>query len=405
MERPPASSRSKYVRDFESLFGPVQDTQIIDKSRNGTLDQSQFRSICWRYFLGCLPKNHDDWLIVCSSKRKHYEDISRKNLAVRKSNQSCSTDKSVNRQQQTSDVTKQTESSKIYPLEIPSINKEHEQEQRYIKALSQSDQTNASNAIERDVIRTFPDMDFFRQTEIQNTLINVLFNYACENPHLSYKQGMHELLATLYYVLHTDTQNCLIHYQGGYANEVIAGLLDFKYIEHDLYDIFCALMESLETWYQNDEIITNHNPKIQTIGSMNSNRRQVNSVLGLKLKKISESIVRMQDPELYNHLEALQIAPQIYGIRWMRLLFGREFGFLDLLRIWDAIICDRIPMSLTEYIFSSMLLTHREKLVNGDYTDCLNHLMRHQFKDTHQVITFALHLRDPIKNNRPQTRR
>lgn len=37
-------------------------------------------------------------------------------------------------------------------------------------------------------------------------LTDILFCYACENPAISYKQGMHELLAPLLFVLHCDLQ-------------------------------------------------------------------------------------------------------------------------------------------------------------------------------------------------------
>lgn len=282
--------------------------------------------------------------------------------------------------------------------------RELEEEQRYIIASKECDHKNVFRTIERDVIRTFPDMEFFRQTEMQGLLIDVLYNFACENPHLSYKQGMHELLAALLYVLHTDSQICLINREANYANETIATLLDPKYLEHDVHQLFCALMKFIETWYQNDDILTVPAPSTNNNGVINrSSRQSIGSVLGIKLKKISENIVRNYDLELFNHLEALQIAPQIYGIRWMRLLFGREFEFRKLLTVWDAMICDHVPMSLSDYIFASMLITIREELVNGDYTDCLNNLMRHQFKDVQYVIKLALHLRDPENNVRPQT--
>lgn len=295
-----------------------------------------------------------------------------------------------------------------------------EEERKFAQASKECDHKNVFRTIERDVIRTFPDMEFFRQTEMQDIMSNILFNFASENPQLSYKQGMHELIATLLYVAHTDSQNCLIHYEGDYANELIATLLDLKYLEHDVYHLFCGLMSSIETWYQNDEIliIPNENQNIKlrshnelvnrSSGStsrskLTSTRPQYSSVLGLKLKKISENIVRSYDSELFYHLEALQIAPQIYGIRWMRLLFGREFEFLDLLTVWDAIICDQDPMSLVDYVFASMLITIREELVNSDYTNCLNKLMRYQFKDVTYVTKLALYLRDPINYSRPRS--
>lgn len=433
MEQAISSTTSKYVRDFESLFVPIKADQLRNKARLGELRHCQFRSLCWKYFLHCLPEQHDQWLKSCLESRKQYDDIrakyspskqlsSQQPLSTSPSNLEKATnnvDTNTNYAQDEKDTSSSPNpplsiSSNAVNLESSSKRKELEEERQYIEAANQCDHKNVFRTIERDVVRTFPDMEFFRQTEMQAILENVLFNFANENPHLSYKQGMHELLATLLYVLHTDSQNCLINYQGGYANETIATLLDFKYLEHDVFHIFSALMKSIETWYQNDEVLilppnATTTPALSKKKDNNgftvnrsSNRQQVGSVLGNKLKMISETIVRSYDLELYNHLEALQIAPQIYGIRWMRLLFGREFEFLDLLTVWDAIICDHVSMSLIDYIFASMLVTIREELVNGDYTDCLNNLMRHQFKDVQYVIKLALHLRDPHNNPRPK---
>lgn len=399
-------SSSRYVRDYETLFVPINEDILCDKARNGKLRHCQFRSLCWRYFLDCLPKNCDLWLESCAKRRQQYDVIKARHLIVKEQEDQKATEHSVpSKLEPRDDGRSQGRDLKTKSSDLLK-NKELDEEQQYIRATNQCDHQNVFRTIERDVVRTFPDMEFFRQSEMQAILENVLFNYASENPHLSYKQGMHELLATLLYVLHTDSQNCLINNEGGLANDTIATLLDLKYLEHDVFHLFCALMKSIETWYQNDEIlmVPDEFSRSERSGSINkSSRQQVGSVLGNKLKMISETIVRNNDIELFNHLEALQIAPQIYGIRWMRLLFGREFEFLDLLTVWDTLICDRDAMSLTDYIFASMLLTIREKLVNGDYTECLNSLMRHQFKDVQFVIKLALHLREPHNYPKPKT--
>lgn len=419
---------SRYVRDFESLFVPIRADQLRNKARSGNLRHCQFRSLCWRYFLKCLPEHFDQWLEYCAKSREQYVSLKAKNLPQDARAKNDITDiseastttgaaatKDTNEQEQTTFIAQISKDIDPEQEKKAAKLKELEEEQRFIMAANECDHKNVYKTIERDVIRTFPDMEFFRQTEMQEILTNVLFNFATENSHLSYKQGMHELLAALLYVLHTDYQNCLINHEGGYANETMATLMDIKYLEHDVFHLFSALMKSIETWYQNDDILiipassesstsqTSNGLKNNNRSSSSGNRNQVVSVLGVKLKRISENIVKNFDLELFNHLEALQIAPQIYGIRWMRLLFGREFEFLDLLTIWDAIICDHVPMTLTDYIFASMLVTIREELVNGDYTECLNNLMRHQFKDVQYVIKLALHLRDPENNSRPKS--
>lgn len=419
---------SKYIRDFEALFVPINVDKLRTKAQYGNLRHCQFRSLCWRYFLRCLPAKYDDWLGKCKESRLRYIDIRAKHLSTVKTDPDSMGD---NRNGYTRDAVNHISSNIITKRDDKDIDEKTRDDCQYAKASKECDYKNTYKTIERDVVRTFPGMEFFRQTDMQDILRNILFNFARENPHLSYKQGMHELLATLLYVAHTDSQNCLINVQGDYANETIATLLDPKYLEHDVYYLFSALMKSIESWYQNDEIlVVSEQPRvvsspppappnnryatanirsssismsiISSSSSSTGNRQQVGSVLGIKLKMISENIVRKYDSELFNHLEALQIAPQIYGIRWMRLLFGREFEFLDLLAVWDAVICDKDPMSLVDYVFASMLMTIREELVNGDYTDCLNNLMRHQYKDVPYVIRLALHLRDPINNIRPR---
>lgn len=408
-----ATTTSKYVRDFEALFAPVKAAELRNKALNGNLSDCQFRSLCWSYFLHCLPAEYDHWLAGCKKNRQAYEEIKAKHSSAKNVDidsvapQSGSSVTPTNLNETppatTSNYNKQQQDQRTSDNNLASVdkvnNKEIDDEQQYIRASNQCDYKNVFRTIERDVIRTFPDMEFFRRTEMQTILKDVLFNFASENTHLSYKQGMHELLAILLYVVHTDSQNCLINYEGGYANDTIATLLNLKYLEHDVFHLFSALMKSIETWYQNDDPVS----VSQDSRSNKSDRQsQIGSFLGVKLNKISENIVKKYDLELFNHLEALQIAPQIYGIRWMRLLFSREFEFFDLLTIWDAIICDEVSMSLTEYIFASMLITIRNELVNGDYTDCLNNLMRHQFKDVQYVIKLALHLREPRKNPRPR---
>jgi hypothetical protein len=50
-----------------------------------------------------------------------------------------------------------------------------------------------------------------------------------------------------------------------------------------------------------------------------------------------EHMLRSLDPELCGHLEDNYIQAQLYGMRWARLLLGREFQCTEkgLLRLWD----------------------------------------------------------------------
>lgn len=48
---------------------------------------------------------------------------------------------------------------------------------------------------------SFPDIGYFRDDDVQQQLTNILFLYAVMHPDIEYRQGMHELLAPVYYVV------------------------------------------------------------------------------------------------------------------------------------------------------------------------------------------------------------
>lgn len=62
---------------------------------------------------------------------------------------------------------------------------------------------------------------------------------------------------------------------------------------------------------------------------------------------ITEHLLRRLDPELTTVLEERFIQAHLYGMRWTRLLFGREFIVADqyVLRLWDFMFgyCLNVP--------------------------------------------------------------
>merc|ERR1719445_1371787 len=62
-----------------------------------------------------------------------------------------------------------------------------------------------------------------------------------------------------------------------------------------------------------------------------------NDTITKKLFHIHHRLLRYLDLTLYNHLRSLQIHPQHYLFRWVRLLLCREFETLISLTVWDRI--------------------------------------------------------------------
>ncbi|VDM38800.1 unnamed protein product [Toxocara canis] len=122
-----------------------------------------------------------------------------------------------------------------------------------------------------------------------------------------------------------------------------------------------------------------------------------------KLRSINNDILAVVDPVLHAHLLKLDVAPQLYGIRWIRLLFGREFPIHDLLFVWDAILAHRPPLSLIDYIFVAMLEQIRALLLDGDFSACMQYLMRYPpVVDVHSFVQLALHIKSPKKYHKPR---
>ncbi|PAA67784.1 hypothetical protein BOX15_Mlig005158g1 [Macrostomum lignano] len=123
-----------------------------------------------------------------------------------------------------------------------------------------------------------------------------------------------------------------------------------------------------------------------------------------KLATIGERILRVHDLELYLHLEKLEVAPHLYGIRWMRLLFGREFPLQDLLVVWDAVFADGYDagFGLVDYIFVAMLINIRSLLLASDFSGAMTYLMRYpQGSDVNFIVSLAYHLRAPDAYPKP----
>lgn len=79
----------------------------------------------------------------------------------------------------------------------------------------------------------FPEMKYFHDDYVHELLVDVLFCYACEHSDLSYRQGMHELLAPLVFIIHCDLEAASCAKESGQVTELIEVMLDPKYLEHD----------------------------------------------------------------------------------------------------------------------------------------------------------------------------
>ncbi|XP_014393060.1 PREDICTED: TBC1 domain family member 5 isoform X2 [Myotis brandtii] len=370
---------NSYRKEWEELFVNNNYLATIrQKGINGQLRSSRFRSICWKLFLCVLPQDKNQWISKIKELRAWYSNI--KEIHI-------------------------TNPRKVVGQQDLMINNPLSQDEGSLWNKFFQDKELRS-MIEQDVTRTFPEMQFFRQENVRKILTDVLFCYARENEQLLYKQGMHELLAPIVFILHCDHQAFLHASESAQPSEEMKTLLNPEYLEHDAYAMFSQLMETAEPWFSTFEHDSQKGKETLLTPIPFARPQDLGPTVAIvtKVNQIQDHLLKKHDIELYMHLNRLEIAPQIYGLRWVRLLFGREFPLQDLLVLWDALFADGLGLGLVDYIFIAMLLYIRDALISSNYQTCLGLLMHYPvIGDVHSLILKALFLRDPKRNPRPVT--
>jgi len=234
--------------------------------------------------------------------------------------------------------------------------------------------------IDQDIERTYPELDFFHLRNVKEALSRILFIYAKQNPRLLYKQGMHELLAPIFYLLDNEKiEN---------ESDILGTLMSATYVEHDAFTLFSSLMEKVKEWFITP--MTRESKKEQTPFLINLFDDSKSEIVN-KCKYIQNTLLKEKDPELFSQFQQLNIEPQIYMLRWVRLLCGREFHLDDVMVIWDGLFSYDENLSLIDYVCIAMLEFVRNDLMCQDYTSCMKRLFKFPpVPDPHVLIEKAL---------------
>ncbi|KAJ6354989.1 hypothetical protein OIU77_005564 [Salix suchowensis] len=246
--------------------------------------------------------------------------------------------------------------------------------------------------LDQDLSRLYPEHGSYFQTPgCQGMLRRILLLWCLRHPEYGYRQGMHELLAPFLYVLHVDVEHLSevrkqyedhftdkfdgLGFQendltynfdfkklldsmedeiGSHGNAVkvkslneldpeiqttvlltdaygaegeLGIVISEKFMEHDAYCMFDALMSgshgsvAVVDFYSHSPAHGSHSglpPVIETSAAL-------------------YHLLSVVDSSLHSHLVELGVEPQYFALRWLRVLFGREFSLENLLLIWDEI--------------------------------------------------------------------
>ncbi|KIJ16847.1 hypothetical protein PAXINDRAFT_168295 [Paxillus involutus ATCC 200175] len=225
--------------------------------------------------------------------------------------------------------------------------------------------------IQQDVERTFPDMGYFRNEDVQHQLTNVLFLYSVMHPEIGYRQGMHELLAPLFYSVDFDSTAEPLESSG--LDSLFLESCSRSWVAADSWALFSAMMRGISHWYEWREP---DRPSSSSRGPMNL--KPFVSPIIQTCNIIQGTLLKSVDPVLHDAIQSAGVEPQLYGLRWLRLLFTREFPMNEAMVLWDGLFASSssIP-DLVHWICVAMLIRIRTKLIPSDYSSQLMHLLRY----------------------------
>jgi TBC1 domain family member 5 len=153
-----------------------------------------------------------------------------------------------------------------------------------------------------------PDNVYFRQPDTQRMLLDVLFIFCKLNPDTSYRQGMHEVLAPILWVVERDAVDpgTLKQPVKSSEDELLLSLLDHVHIEHDAFTLFGLVMQNAKSFYEQPA-----NVRQSAQSSVSAAANQESAMLR-RSRKIFEYYLPKVDPTLASHLTAIDVVPQIF---------------------------------------------------------------------------------------------
>ena len=377
---------TQQVEIYKRLFcGTDAAERLRSLALGGGLRTAGLRSVAWRVFLGSLPTvDSAGWKGALEVSRKAY-DVHKDTILVDPYKDGDGKDLLTN-----NPLAQAEDSSWKRYFELQELQKD----------------------IQIDLERLNFDDPLFAEDgphfeRVQGMMLRILTIWASLNPVISYRQGMHELLAPLLAVLERDCQQS----DSGSLDsdgELMGLVTDRKFTEHDGFTLFENLMAIISESFA---------PQERKKGSDGQYARPGGVVA--RCDRMQNTLLRSKDYELYIHLQSQHIEPQLYSMKWIRLLLGREFHLEDVLLLWDAMFADhyeaqskgaKMPpggrgLELLEYVCIAMLVYIRTDLLGKDNMGCLQRLMKYPpVEDVKVFVMSALSLRDSTSPTTPELR-
>jgi hypothetical protein len=311
--------------------------KIISLCENGLPDDlPELRSLIWKINFGYLPLNMEEWDKTLKSKRLAYQKYKdyivaqlEKELELFKDYNKMTREEKKNLEKKTNKPlleeickdTNRTHTEMSFFFRPVDINTTFTKEQ--ILALVEDKR----NCTLKDINATYKINIVLTHSDIVS---RILFIYSKFEPIISYVQGMNEILAIIYYCFS--------------FNQMDVGQ-SMDDIEADAFWSFYNLMSTLKILFDKNE---------------DKNDIGING----KVKRL-KNMLKSVDKQLYDHLINSGFDFSILAFRWISLMFSQDFLMMDLLRIWDYLLCHDDKFRNCYYFCLSIILMKKEKLMKN----------------------------------------
>ncbi|XP_021666625.2 TBC domain-containing protein C1952.17c isoform X3 [Hevea brasiliensis] len=196
------------------------------------------RAATWKLLLGYLPPTRDLWEKELTENRQKYAKL-KEELLSSPSELNRVNDDSLNSDELNAEgdvagpLKRHGVSHEDHPLSVGKSSAWHQYFQH----------TEIADQIERDLQRTHPNIKFFSgdssfSRKNRDAMRNILLLFAKLNPAIRYVQGMNEVLAPIFYVFSTDTD------QQNAANAEADSFSCFVRLLSDSMDHFCTQLDN-----------------------------------------------------------------------------------------------------------------------------------------------------------------
>jgi len=311
-----------FLAELEECFGkdgepvsPAATAQHLERVWAGSASNGANRALKWRFFLGLIdPSDKGKWAGQLLAMADSYQGLKAK-------------------------VMPSLDKVKMDPLSALSSGETQSDEwSTYYKNVDLI--SFIRNDLDRLYITGIED-GFFQSKQRRDALLAILLIWAYHHPVLMYKQGMHEVAGYVLFCVEEElaawqktaspsspsssspTPSPLSPLSPSSLWAQLGPAFQSPHTEAYTYHLFARIMDELEPLYDPVSLTPKGAENLPFVVQY--------------CVKLQEHYLRNLDPQLCTHLEEQHVAAQLYGMRWSRLLLGREFSAEggELFRLWD----------------------------------------------------------------------